>query len=81
MGTSVPAPACLAKLSNTPIPVSSAVRKIRVTETAVPASSRDSPIVWYQSSSPCPITQISPPTRKAHTMFFPMGEGLALLWT
>ena len=42
-GTRVPAPARLASLSNSPSPVSRAAAKIRVMDTALPASSRPMP--------------------------------------
>ena len=45
MGTTVPAPACFAMLSNKPKPVSNAERKISVHEARVPASSSDNPRV------------------------------------
>ena len=77
MGTSVPAPARFASSSNHPRPVASAVAKISVTDTAVPACSLSSPQDWYRFISPCPTAQIPPPTKKAQSIFFPMGEGLA----
>ena len=67
MGTSVPAPARLATLSNSPRPVSSAAARTSVTETAVPACSCSNPRLWYHSISPCPTTQIPNPPRKRPT--------------
>lgn len=78
MGTSVPAPARLASLSKSPSPVSRAAAKMRVIDTALPASSAVSPAFLYRFSSPCPTVQISPPITNAHIKFFRMGEGLDL---
>ena len=57
MGTKVPAPARLAMVSNTPRPVSSEARKIRVMDVQVPASSLPAPRLWYSAVSPSPPAQ------------------------
>ena len=77
MGTRVPAPACLASLSKRPRPVSRAAKKMRVTDTAVPASSPESPRLSYRLRSTCPKVQMAPPTKKAHSMSRTRGEGRA----
>ena len=71
IGTRVPAPACLAILSNKPRPVSSAAAKISDMLVRHLASLRESPAAKLNVSvSACPITHISPPEPKAERQSF-----------
>ena len=69
IGTSVPAPACLAILSYTPSIVSSTPKKISDTETKVFASVSSNPHSLKSSNIPCPSAQIPPPMTKAFEQF------------
>ena len=80
MGTKVPAPALRAISSNTPRPVSSAAKNTSVSDTRGRAFS-PAPQRSYKVLSPCPTAQMPPPTKKAQTRFFPMGDGLAMAAT
>lgn len=74
MGTSVPAPAYFAILSNTPIPVRIAARTIREIETSVPDVSALIPIYLKRLFRHSPIVQIVPPKRNAKVQFFIPGD-------
>lgn len=79
IGTIVPAPACLAILSNTPIPVSIAVIIMIIDGVASLISFSFSPMDANISFSICPIVHIPPPIRNAFIQFITTGElGLAL---
>lgn len=75
MGTSVPAPACLAKLSYTFKAVKRAVRKINVMDSAARESFKSRPELWNQLTRNWPNVQIAPPTKKAIKQFFKIGLG------
>ena len=71
MGTSVPAPARLAILSNTPSPVSNTARATSVTDTSVALSSRSMPHTSpYTNESSWAKAQMPPPTQNAQTQSF-----------
>ena len=65
IGTSVPAPPCLAILSYSFKPVSSALISTSVIETAALALSSVSPRYSYRLYSACPRQHISPPIKNA----------------
>jgi hypothetical protein len=65
IGTSVPAPACLAIFSNTPNPVKIAAITISADETNIPESFSLKSKYKHSSLISCPITHIAPPIKKA----------------
>lgn len=77
IGTSVPAPATRAILSNTPMPVKSPAANTNVTVTQSAACFSDNPQKRYKLFSACPIQQINPPIKNAKMLFLRQGERLA----
>ena len=75
IGTTVPAPATLAILSNTPMPVSTAVRAISVTGVAAFTPSSENPARVYSHVNTCPSVQMSPPIANAQNRSFAFFEG------
>lgn len=76
MGTKDPAPAYLPSLSNTPTPVSSAVRNTIVMLVRLEAVRAFMSSQWMPASAMAwPSTQISPPTQKARPSPAPRGDG------
>ena len=67
IGTIVPAPAILAMSSNTPIPVSKQVMKIKMTSVHAPSSVSVIAGYLYDKTSVinCPKQQINPPNKNA----------------
>ena len=74
MGTSVPAPACLAMLSYTFNAVRIALAAIRVIEQTIRAVFKSIPAFCTRLTIPCPRAQISPPIKNALTQFFSTGD-------
>ena len=78
IGTTVPAPAKLAILSYTPIPVNNAPKKTIIIGSHIFASYSEMPKNFNSSKIPCPMVHIAPPIRNAIMIFFIyFGFGLA----
>ena len=79
MGTSVPAPAICAILSNTPNPVRITAIRISVSDVRHPASILSSPSEsLYSLQRKCPTVQMQPPIRNAAVQFLKIGDFAAL---
>ena len=75
IGTRVPAPANLVIFGKMFRPVSRMLRPMRKSWVQAMAASFSTPAAVSALITACPRTQISPPTRNAHSMLIP------LLWT
>ena len=83
IGTSVPAPPCLAIFGYSPVPVSTAEKNTSDTETQVPTSSSLTPTALNSSKIPWPIRQMIPPIRNALSIFshiFELGEARSTIF-
>lgn len=75
IGTIVPAPACFAILSKTPIPVRIAAITINVDGVNALTASSERPNLSYPQFKNSPKVQINPPIRKALMQFKIFGDG------